>query len=271
MKRVLLLALISCAASAQTPPPTAAQLSAQDLLKAARAAIGGGEAKSIESLTVWGPYRRGGQTTVMNLSLDLAGKFLEEHTTYSTGGEVQRVGVTEDGLGQVGGGMPGDDGGPALNAGVSEAWNGRDYWIKTGSGGTRTGGSEARKMTFRRLFARYALAFALTAPKDFPLTFAYAGRVESPDGMVDALEGKGPDDFQVHLFLDIKTHLPMMMQYISTVQGVQEIQLWFKDYKPEEGLLVPHTLTWFANGKLSEEFQVQHAKVNPKLKADKFQ
>jgi hypothetical protein len=103
------------------------------------------------------------------------------------------------------------------------------------------------------------------------VTFAYAGRVESPDGMVDALEGKGPDDFLVHLFLDIKTHLPVMMQYISSVQGDQEIQLWFRDYKAEDGLLVPHSLTWFANGKLSEEFQVQRVKLNPKFKADKFQ
>jgi hypothetical protein len=267
VKGVFLLVAISTGVMGQT----AAQLSAQDLLKAARAALGGREPKAVESLTVWGAYRRGGQTSVMTLSLDLAGKFLEEHTTYSNGGEVQRMGMTEDGVGSVGGGMPGDSGGPAMNASVSEGWNGSEYWIKNGVGGSTTGGSDARTMTFRRIFARYALAFTLSAPKDFPMVFAYAGRVESPDGMVDALEGKGPGEFQVHLFLDIKTHLPMMMQYISTVQGVQEMQMWFKDYKAEEGLLVPHSLAWFTNGKLSEEFQVQRVKVNPKFKAEKFQ
>lgn len=256
---------------AQTPQPTAAQLSAQDLLKTARAALSGGEAKAIDSLSVWGAYRRGGQASMMTLSLDLAGRFLEEHTVYSTGGEVQRMGRTEDGVGAVGGGMPGDEGGPALNASVTEGWNGKDYWIKNGAGGTATGGSEARKMTFRRIFVRYALAFTLTPPKDFPMVFAYAGRVESPNGMVDALEGKGPDDFLVHLFLDIKTHLPLMLQYISTVQGVQEVQMWFQDYKAEDGLVTPHTVIWFANGKLSEEFQVQRLKVNPKFKPEKFQ
>ena len=158
-----------------------------------------------------------------------------------------------------------------MNASVSEGWNGSEYWIKNGVGGSATGGSDARKMTFRRIFARYALAFTLTPPKDFPMVFAYAGRVESPDGMVDALEGKGPDDFTVHLFLDIKTHLPVMMQYISSVQGVQEMQLWFKEYKADDGLVIPHSLVWFANGKLSEEFQVRRVKVNPKFKAGQFQ
>jgi len=270
VKAVLLAAVLSWGLAGQSPRPTAAQLSAQDLLKTARAALWGGEPKTIESLSAWGAYRRGGQTSMMILSLDLAGKFLEEHTTYSTSGEIQRMGMTEDGVGSVAGGMPGDSGGPSLNASVTEGWNGGDYWIKNGVGGSTTGGSDARKMTFQRIFARYALAFTLTAPKDFPITFSYAGRVESPDGMVDALEGTGPNDFLVHVFLDIKTHLPLMMRYISTVQGVQELQLWFKDYKAEEGLLVPHTLTWFANGDLSEEFQVQRVKVNPKFKADKF-
>jgi hypothetical protein len=225
---------------------------------------------AIDRLLVWGAYRRGGQTSMMTLSLDLAGKFLEEHTTYSTGGEIQRMGTTEDGPGSVGGGMPGDSGGPALNASIAEGWNGGEYWIKSGSGGSATGGSDARKTTFRRVFARYALAFTLTAPRDFPVTFASAGRVESPDGMADALEAKGPDGFQARLFLDVKTHLPVMMQYPGSVDGAQDMQLWFKDYKAEEGLLTPHTLIWFAGGKLSEQFQVERVRVNPKFKAEKF-
>jgi hypothetical protein len=265
------LAAISWRLAGQSLPRAAPQAPAQDLLKTARAALGGGEPKAIERLSVWGAYRRGAQTSMMALSLDLAGKFLEEHTTYSTGGEIQRMGITDDGVGSVGGGMPGDSGGPALNSSVSEGWNGSAYWIKNGVGGSATGGSDARKMTFRRIFARYALAFTLTAPKDFPVTFAPAGQVQSPDGMVDALEGKGPDGFEVRLFLDVKTHLPVMMQYVSSVQNIEDMQLWFKDYKAEDGLLIPHTLTWFANGRLSEEFQVQRVKLNPAFKPEKFQ
>jgi hypothetical protein len=270
VKGVFLFAAISFAAAGQPSQPAAGQLPAADLLKAARAALGGGEPKTVERLSVWGAYRRGAQTSMMALGLDLAGKFLEEHTTYSTGGEIQRIGPTDDGVGAVGGGMPGDSGGPSLNTSVAEGWNGAEYWIRNGAGGSATGGSDARKITFRRIFARYALAFTLTAPKDFPVTFAAAGQVESPNGMVDALEGNGPDGFGVRLFLDAKTHLPVMMQYVSSVQDIEDMQLWLGDYKAEEGLLVPHTLTWFANGKLSEEFQVQRVKLNPPFKADKF-
>jgi hypothetical protein len=266
VKAVFLSVVISWGLAGQSPQPPA-----QDLLKTARAALGGGKPKAIDRLSVWGAYRRGGQTSMMALSLDLAGKFREEHTTYSSGGEIQRMGMTEDGPGPVGGGMPGDSGGPALNTSVTEGWNGREYWIENGVGGSATGGSDARRMTFRRVFARYALAFTLTAPKDFPVTFAYAGRLESPDGMVDELQCSGPDNFQARLFLDVKTHLPVMMQYASSVEGAQEIQLWFKDYKAEDGLLAPHTMIWFANGKLSEQFQVERIKVNPKFKPEKFQ
>jgi hypothetical protein len=256
---------------AQKPTqPTAAELSALDLLKAARAAIGGGEPKTIQSLAISGAYRRGPQSSMMALSMDLSGKFLEEHTTFSNSGEVQRMGMTEDGPGNVGGGMPGDSGGPSLNTNVMEGLNGEIYWSKSGAGGTTSSGNEALKSSFRRIFVRYAVAFALTPPENFPVTFAYMGRVESPDGLIDTLEGKGGDNFQVRLFLNIKTHLPMMIQYLSSQQGLQEVQLWLRDYKAEDGLLVPHSLTWFTNGKLTEEFQVQRVKLNPRFPANKF-
>ncbi len=277
MKAALLslsIALLAAAAQAQDAPkpaqPSAAELSALDLLKSARAAIGGGEAKSIRSLSISGAYRRGPQSSMMALSLDFSGKCLEEHTTYANSGEIQRMGMTEDGPGAVGGGMPGDSGGPSLNANVTEALNGEIYWSKTGAGGTLSTGSDALKSSFRRIFVRYALAFGLMPPDNFPVTFVYMGRVESADGLIDTIEGKGADNFQVRLFLNIKTHLPMMIQYLSSQQGLQEVQLWLRDYKAEDGILVPHSLTWFTNGKLSEELQVQRVKVNPKFPAGKF-
>jgi len=274
MRSALILLLAAAGMVAQPPQkslsPSAAELSAVDVLKAARAAIGGGEPKLIRSLAVWGAYRQGSQPTMMALSLDLSGKFLEEHTIYSTGGEVQRMGMTEDGPGSVGGGMPGDSGGPSLNRNVIQGLDGDKYWTKTGAGGTETSGTDAEKTIFRRIFVRYALAFALAPPENFPVTFTYMGRVESPDGLIDTLDGKGADNFQVRLFLDIKTHLPLMIQYLSAQQGLQEVQLWLRDYKAEDGLVVPHTLAWVMNGKLSEEFQVQRVKLNPKFPAGKF-
>jgi hypothetical protein len=267
---ILPLALAATLAGQQASQTPAAELSALDLLKVARAAIGGGEPKNVQSLEIWGAYKRGLQSSMMDLSMDWSGKFLEAHTVYSNNGEVQRMGITEDGPGSVGGGMPGDSGGPSLNANVTEALNGDSYWSKTGSGGTFSTGNDTLKAGLRRIFVRYALAFGLTPPQNFPVTFAYMGRVESSDGLIDTIEGKGADNFQVRLFLNIKTHLPMMIQYLSSQQGLQEVQLWLRDYKAEDGLIVPHSLTWFTNGKLSEEFQVQRVKLNPKFPAGKF-
>jgi hypothetical protein len=251
--------------------PLAAQPSANDILAVSRAALGGKKLAAIQSLTVWGPNRRGAMTTEMALSAELAGKFLREQTVLSSGGEVQRTAVGEDGVISVGGGMPGDEGGPAFASATTEGLNGDNYWAKLSSGAVE-GGAETlaatRKAAFVRSFALYMLALTLTTPENFPLTYAYGGQVEAPGGMADGIEGKGPNGFLVHLFIDAKTHLPVMLNYLN---GTQNVQMWLKDYKPEEGVLFPHTMTWIANGNLTEEFQAQKFKVNPKFGAGKFQ
>jgi hypothetical protein len=253
--------------------PALAQPTAQDVLQGARAALGGNKLAAVQSLAVWGPDRRGGQSTMLNLSIEMSGKFLKEQTSFSSGGQVQRVGVGDDGATAGSGGMPGDDGGPALVAGAMEALNGGNYWMRTPAGQTVDGNAvepaaAARKRAFVQSFARYALAFTLSAPANFPVTFVYAGRLDTPGGgTADALEGVGPDDFAVRLFIDTKTHLPLMMNYR---ESGSDVQLWLKDYRAESGILFPHTMTWVADGALAEEFQAQHFRVNPKFRAEKF-
>ncbi len=251
--------------------PLAAQPSANDIMAVSRAALGGPKLTAIQSIALWGPDRRGSSATEMALSADLAGKFLKEHTVLSSGGEVQRTAVGEDGAISVGGGMPGDEGGPAFTAVTTEGLNGETYWAKLSTGAVQ-GGAETvaatRKQSFVRSFALYMLALTLSPPANFPMTFTYAGQVESPGGMADGIEGKGPNGFVVHLFIDAKTHLPVMLNYLN---GAQNVQMWLKDYKAEDGVLFPHTMTWISNGNLTEEFQAQKFKVNPKFGAGKFQ
>jgi hypothetical protein len=43
-----------------------------------------------------------------------------------------------------------------------------------------------------------------------------------------------------------------------------------RDYKAEEGILFPHTIAWLADGNPVEEFQIQHFKINSKLRPEKF-
>jgi hypothetical protein len=251
--------------------PLAAQPSANDILAVSRAALGGKKLAAIQSITVWGPDRRGSSTTEMALSAEAAGKFLREHMVLSSGGEVQRTTVGEDGVISVGGGMPGDEGGPAFSSVTTEGLNGDIYWAKLSSGAVE-GGAETvaatRKSAFIRSYVLYMLALTLSTPENFPMTYTYGGQVEAPGGMADGIEGKGPNGFIVHLFTDAKTHLPVMLNYLN---GAQNVQMWLKDYRPEDGVLFPHTFTWIANGSLTEEFQAQKFKVNPKFGAGKFQ
>jgi hypothetical protein len=181
--------------------PLAGQPAAQDVLAAARAALGGNKLAVVRSLAIWGPDRRGPQTGMLTLSIDLSGKFLKEQTSFSSGGQVERMGVGEEGAAAASGGMPGDDGGPAMVAGATEGLRGDDYWIRN-PGSARVDGNAmepaaaARKRSFIDSFARYALAFTLSAPVNFPVTFVYASRAEAPGGMADGLEGIGPGDLR---------------------------------------------------------------------------
>lgn len=270
-KALIKLAVVACSAAL----PIAAQPSANDILAVSRSALeakaGGKKLSQIQSLTVWGPYRRGGVTMEMVLSSEMDGKFLREQTMLGSGGEVQRTTVGEDGATQVGGGMPGDEGGPAFSMVTAEGLSGDSYWARLSSGAVQGGAETAavtRKQTFIRSYALYMLAFLLQPPESFPMTFTYGGQVEAPGGMADGIEGKGPNGFLVHLFIDSKTHIPVMVNYLS---GAQNVQMWLKDYKAEEGVLFPHTITWIANGSLTEEFQAQKFKLNPKFSAGKFQ
>lgn len=255
--------------------PLAAQPSANDILAVSRAALegktGAKKLATIQSLSVWGPDRRAGSATEMALSAELAGKFLREQTVLGSGGEVQRTAIGEDGAIMVSGGMPGDEGGPAFSMVTAEGLNGDVYWAKLSSGAVQ-GGAETiaatRKQAFIRSYALYMLAFTLTPPVNFPMTFTYGGQVEAPGGMADGIEGKGPNGFLVHLFVDSKTHIPVMLNYLN---GTQNVQMWLKDYKAEEGVLFPHTITWIANGSLAEEFQAQKFKINPKFAPARFQ
>jgi hypothetical protein len=231
---------------------------ADDVLKAARTALGA-KLSNVQSLSLWGADRRGPQANQMALTIDLSGKYLKEQSTLSTGGQVQRMGVGADGAGPSGGGMPGDDGGPAMALNLAEGFDGNDYWARNGAG--------SGKRAFVAAFVRYALAMTLSPPAAFPVSFTYGGRIESPKGTVFALEGKGPEDFLIHLYFDAKSYMPVTMVYH---ENGQEVQLWLTDYKLEEGVRFPHTMVWLADGNPMEEFQIQHFKINPKLRTERF-
>ncbi len=64
-------------------------------------------------------------------------------------------------------------------------------------------------------FARLTLGMLATSFSAFPLTMTYAGQAESPDGKADVIDVKGEGDFVVRLFIDTKTHLPLMLSWMA--------------------------------------------------------
>jgi hypothetical protein len=147
--------------------------------------------------------------------------------------------------------------------------------------------------------ARTALAFLLTSPASLPLEFSSGGEAESDDGKADVVDAKGPDNFAARIFLDQKSHRPLMLVYrgiaprvmIQTQQGppppggrgegshdgsalpapqVVDITLYLDDYKAVDGLMLPHHLARSIDGKPTEETTFKTIKINPAFKPDTF-
>ena len=247
------------------------QPSANDILAAAREAIGGSaKLDKIHSLSIWGADKRAGQSSVMQLQVEMPGRFLQERTTMGNGGQIGRTVSSEDGATSAEGGMPGDSGGPALTSYMTECVDDDRYWAKLRDGSLE-GGPEnmmaARQRNFTQAFVLYMLALTLSPPSRYPMTWAYGQQVESPGGHADGLVGRGSNGFMVHLFIDTKSHVPVMIEYKD---GARDMQLGLNDRKPEDGILFPHSLVWQIDGNPIEEFQLQKFKINPKLSPSTF-
>jgi len=70
-------------------------------------------------------------------------------------------------------------------------------------------------LTTRREFARLALGLFGSTTSAYPVAFTYAGQAEAPDGQADVLEVKSRDGFTAKLFIDSKTHLPLMLMWMD--------------------------------------------------------
>lgn len=175
--------------------------------------------------------------------------------------------------------------------------------------GTPPGGPDADAQALRNQradFARFALAFLLTSPASMPLELTYGGEAEAEDGKADVVDAKGPGTFAARLFLDKKTHRPLMLSYrgaaprvvVQMQRGggpppgpnpaqrgdtpaghgpgepsppqIVEIQLFLDDYKPVDGVMLPHHISRSIDGKPNEEWTFKTITLNPTFKPDTF-
>ena len=166
---------------------------------------------------------------------------------------------------------------------------------------------EAMENGVRADFTRVMLTFLLAAPTSIPVEYAFAGEAESPDGKADAVDVTGPNNFNVRLFLDQKTHRPLMFTYrgrqpqmiMRSVMGGPsgnreeaekkakeeadraaanmqappevEFQITLDDYRAVDGVQFPHSITRSVDGKVTEELTLKKIKVNAPIKPQTFE
>lgn len=298
VQHLFVLSLAVGAAGGQVAPAKVGGSRAEEVMKQARAAMGG-EAKlrGVQSLSFKGKFRRVIQEREMSgereFEFQLPDKFAKTESFLA--------------------------GGSTTSITSSQTLNGAESW-SSGRGGIifmRGDGKEptqeekdrAAKAAAQRMraeMARYLLALLAAPPGSFPVEFTYVGEATADDGSADVVDASGPDGFAARLFLDKQTHLPLMLSYRApkprtftmTMQGGKggkspeeaakeaqdkmradaaakpeevEMQWRFSDYKEAGGLMLPHRITSGTDGETTDEFEIKSYSVNPQFKADKFQ
>lgn len=289
-EKVLIVLFIAVVAVAELFPNVSAQEAAdkaQQILAAARSAIGGEKLKSLQSLTLEGEFRRTMGPMEMsgsaNIDMLMPDKILKTETMVMMGSmEITRL--------------------EALNG--DKAWE--DQQTNGGGGmvmirrGGKAGDPKGAEDMIRGEALKTALGFLLTPPSSLPTTFSYAGEAESPDGKADVLNAKVPVGPALQLYFDQKSHRLLMLTYKGkrprvlthtggappTEEELQkrmkeseeeaakqpdvEYQTRFSNYKEVSGIWLPHTISKGIESETNEELTITKVKINPSLKPEKF-
>lgn len=262
---------------------------ADEVLRQAREALGGeAKLKEIQNFTASGSFRRvnNGQEQAGEKRIDLLlPDKMKISDTLSLIAGIELTIVN------------------ALNG--SQAWSdshtsaGNAQVMTMRRGGNEQQNSEEQIKNLRAEFTRYMLALFLMPPPN--ASIEYGGEAEAADGRADILVLKNANNVVAKLFIDQKTHRPLMMSYrdialrmktLKTNAGgsgdidkivkdaksnapareESDMQMRFSDYKAEKGILLPHLIVITVNDKPYEEWELKSFKVNsPDLTAKKFE
>jgi hypothetical protein len=295
------------ALSTLLPLATNAAVSASDdqrateLLNLAREALGGGKLARVHGLSASGTYQREAGDRVINgdltLDLDLPDKMLRTESMNPMGDAtvVMLQGLNGDQVLRNVRMPPG-----AGNMVV------RTQPPGSGPAGSASDGDDPNRLALRNQraeFARLTMALLLTTPSPIPVDYAYGGEAESADGRADVIDAKGAGSFATRIFLDQRSHRPLMLSYsgvaprmvMQTVRReegrgggrpdargtgapllpmdppqIVDINLYLDDYREVDGVFLPHHLSRSIDGKPNEEMTFKTVKINPAFRADAF-
>jgi hypothetical protein len=288
---VLLSSVVSTPARPESSAPEAA-LRALQVVTAARRALGGEEAlAAVRSISLEGQLRRqmpgpGGDMGEMSGSVRVDAlppdRFLRVDTVSPMPG------------------MPGLPVATALDG--EEAWSGPLPVASMPNVVIRTPppGDAPAQARLRDRVQREAALFLVSLLVGGGAEYAWVAEAEAPEGKADVLQVTGRGGLDARLFVDQKTHRPLMLTFrdapprmmmrrvagpggdrhrsgpesaeaMPTPPPPAEATLFLSDWKQVDGVLLPHTLNKTLDGRPYEEIVVSRYLVNdPKLTADKF-
>lgn len=202
-----------------------------------------------------------------------------------------------------GGGAAGGGGGPASVGGGGFGGGGGG-----GRGGGRGGGggfggpgggnansgvvgeaSPEIQKQIKEDYSRYLVMILMGATSGASFDYIYDRELEAKEGKVDVIRVTGKDDFVAWLMVDQTTHRPRMMVYRglaarqprpqgSTIVGegddepkILDYQIYLGDYRQEGNVWMPHQVVRAANNQPQEEWKLTKIKINPDIKANKFE
>jgi hypothetical protein len=137
-----------------------------------------------------------------------------------------------------------------------------------------------RAIGVKQDFARLMLGLFAGSFSSYPLTFAYAGQAEAPQGMADILDVKGPANVAMRLFVHRDTHLPVMVTWQGAgpepgrgpgLGAPAENRLYLADYRDIDGLRLPFRLRRALGPDTIEETTFDRFRINAKIDPRKFE
>jgi len=158
--------------------------------------------------------------------------------------------------------------------------------------GQQDGMLRGRMMTAKQDFARLMLGMFASTYSSFPLTFAYAGQAEAPQGKADVIDVKGPANFSARLFV-AENGLPIMISWTAPApagrggpggpggggapgaggppQAPPEQRMFFADYRSVDGLQLPFRIRRAAGAETTEETTFDRFRINAKVDPRRFE
>jgi hypothetical protein len=208
----------------QAPPPRA---TAEQVLAEARKALGGEKLDAVKSFVVTGRTRRLQGNNLLpiefEISCELPDKYVRRDEVPAQENEPTSRGFNGNTLLQI----PAPPAPPPMPPGAA-ARAGAPPAPPPGAAGRAAGAPAAMApaspaTSVKQDFVRLTLGLFATSFSSYPLTFKYVGQAEAPQGKADVLDVTGAPNFSVRFFVNMATHLPVMISWTQPASPAQVV------------------------------------------------